>query len=119
MDLVAGQMTWRFWEEFKRQAGRRGKEVFIDPLDAWRLFEMQEGECAITGAKLDFNSRVYRGTASLDRIDNDGPYMQSNVHWTLAPINLMRGQHTLTYFHKLCYMVVQAARIGPPFQKAG
>ena len=101
------EITERYWNEVRRCAEKRKIDFLLEPEEAWKVFLSQNGECAFTRLRLDFTSFVYRGTASLDRIDNDKPYVRHNVQWVHSHINVMRGPHNIPYFKKMCLLVAE------------
>jgi hypothetical protein len=107
MEILAGEITKRYWAEIKQNATERGIGFLITPAEAWKLFIWQNRKCVFTHSLLDFCTFGYRGTASLDRIDNDKSYVANNVQWVLNDINIMRGPLNPQYFQKLCCMVAK------------
>ena len=107
MEFLAGEITVRFWNDIKKGAVERGIGFLISPEEAWKIFLRQNKKCVFTHSLLDFRTFGYRGTASLDRIDNDKSYVSNNVQWVLNDINLMRGPFNPHYFQKLCCMVAK------------
>jgi hypothetical protein len=103
---LCGEITERFWKEISKSAFNRGISFLITPNEAWKIFLFQNRQCRITNLQLDFTSNGYRGNASLDRIDNDKPYVAHNIQWVLADINLMKGRLNMKYFQYLCSLVM-------------
>jgi len=85
-----------------RSAAKRGTrttdhEFFITNEDLYRLWEKQEGKCALSGVFLTHHkdgSGVRDCNASIDRISNSKSYSKDNVQLVCYRVNLMK--HTLS-----------------------
>lgn len=95
----------RFWDEIKNRAKKRNIQFSVSIDEAWKVYLRQNKRCALTGQPLEFISSGYRGTASLDRIDSDKPYVSHNIQWVLGDINIMKKEHNTIYFKYLCSLV--------------
>ena len=93
--------------EIKDSAEKRNINFNLTVDEAWQIFLKQEKQCSLTGLELNFDSRGYRGSASLDRIDSFKGYTTDNVQWIFCPINLMKGVHNVKYFIYLCKLVAE------------
>lgn len=102
---MRNEITDRYWKEIIKSAAARDISFRLSRQEAWRVFVFQERRCALSGILLDFSSNGYRGTASLDRIDSNGPYVRKNIQWIYSPLNIMKGRHNETYFRCLCCLV--------------
>lgn len=74
------------------------------------LFVKQKSRCAVSGLKIGFGPKtnsVYSRTASLDRIDSNGGYEIGNVWWVHKDVNIMKLDHSMTYFTALCKKVAE------------
>lgn len=126
-----GDLT-RTWvlSHVKYPAIARGHEFDFNILTTeylWGLFELQNRKCALTGVDLCFHNlkrhdpKTYNGnchpdsngTASLDRIDSSKGYVIGNVQWVHKDINIMKLDHSVDYFIKLCEMVYKHANQQP------
>lgn len=67
----------------------------------WELFEAQQRKCALSGIPLDWE------VASLDRIDSNKEYIQSNVQWVHKDINKMKFDLEQKYFIEMCELIVK------------
>jgi hypothetical protein len=99
------EITEKFWREIEQRAKKRNILFLIEKEEAWKIFLLQNKRCAITSIALDFKSNGYRGTASLDRINSHKPYVWHNLQWVLGDINIMKKDHNLCYFKRLCELV--------------
>lgn len=102
------EITERYWREIEHSANKRNIPFLTTREEVWRLFLSQNKRCAITAVDLNFTSYGYRGTASLDRINNNKPYVWHNLQWVLSDINIMKKDHNLLYFKHLCSLVANS-----------
>lgn len=101
-----GQISGIWWNlhvarEFK-QKSRNKINIEIDKEYAWKLFEKQDGRCALSGMPLVIHNRCINNTASLDRIDSAKGYVDGNVQWVHKDINMMKRTYSQEYFMRLC-----------------
>ncbi len=77
----------------KANARHRGLEVDLKRIDLEKLFDIQEGKCAISGREL-MKTRVKSSldTCSVDRIDNSKGYIPENIRLVTLQANL--AKHT-------------------------
>lgn len=80
--------------------------------DLKKLFEKQNGLCAIMGVPLNItrDSNQINGTCppdriSIDRINNDGGYTLDNIQLTCVFVNKWRGRARLEEFIGYCKLV--------------
>jgi len=83
----------------KVKSGERGSHVDfnLEPDDLLKLWEKQEGRCAISGVVLTHHkdgSGVKDFNASIDRINNDRGYSPDNIQLVCFRVNIMK--HTLS-----------------------
>ena len=79
-----GELSGNFWNKIKNGASprrRRPIEFNITKEYVWKLFNIQNGKCTLTGLELKFptNWKDKAYTASLDRIDSGEGYIEGNV----------------------------------------
>ena len=96
-----GEMSGSYFASLRCGALKREYKFEITKEYLWSLFLKQDRCCALSGQELFF-SRSYQKTktkekteqtASLDRIDNDKGYVQSNVQWVHKMINKMKREY--------------------------
>ena len=103
-----GDISGGWWKSIIGKAKYRNLDFFITIEDGWKLFQKQNGLCALTNLPLNLTKTKngdYVRTASLDRINNDKGYIKGNVQWVHKDINWMKGTFTQTQFIKLCKLV--------------
>jgi hypothetical protein len=75
-----------------------------------KLYDQQEGKCAISGRPLSLGAEVLNGfdpnTISLDRKDPNKGYSMDNVQLTTLQVNIAKGRSTDEEFIKMCEDVV-------------
>ena len=105
-----GELSGNFWNKIKNGASprrRRPIEFNITKEYVWRLFNIQNGKCTLTGLELKFptNWKDKAYTASLDRIDSGEGYIEGNVQWVHKDINMMKNRFNQSYFIQMCKLV--------------
>ena len=96
----------------KHGAMRRNIDFKIDIEFMDKLWNEQNGICALSGIKLKISTRVTDGintTASLDRIDSSKGYIEGNVQWVHKDINKIKWGLSTETFIKYCRKVVEHA----------
>lgn len=76
------------------------------------VFARQDGKCALTGELLKFPrkaSGLERGNASLDRIENNKPYIEGNVWFVTKQVNFAKHEMTVSQLIDMCRSVVEFA----------
>jgi len=97
-----------FVHKYKASAELRGLEwgVSFDYL-ADVLIE-QDFKCALSGQ--DISAMEVNNNASLDRIDSTLGYVNGNVQWVTAEINMMKQAYTQERFIELCSLVANRVK---------
>ena len=85
----------------------------ITAKDIWDLYSSQEGRCALTGASINFED----STASVDRIDSNGPYTRDNIQILHVDVNRMKWDLPQASFIDWCRKVVSHADSGTTEQR--
>lgn len=91
-----------YWNRLVRDARKRGLLFTISIQEAWRVFERQQGRCALSDEPICFGDRKLNGTASLDRIDSDAGYVPRNIQWVHKVVNAMKMQLPQQDFISFC-----------------
>lgn len=89
-----GEISGYIFGRYRGNAKERNIEFNITIEHIWELFLQQDRRCALTGVSLDFQSqqKTSDGTASLDRINSSGGYVQGNVQWVHKWVNVMKNR---------------------------
>jgi hypothetical protein len=97
------------WNTYIRNAKSRNIEFNITMEYAYNIYEKQGKKCAITNEPISFweNATIRQSTASLDRIDNNKPYIEGNIHWVHKKINQIKMDMSLQDFIQWCEKVVE------------
>lgn len=102
-----GDLGASFVANLKSQAKYRHIEFNLSVEYLWNLFVSQDKKCALTRIPLriteSYKEAIHdKGTASLDRIDSNGGYVEGNVQWVHKDVNLMKQDLTQSDFFVLC-----------------
>lgn len=107
-----GDLSKTLWMHIKSGAERRNIPFFITLKFAWSLFEKQEAHCALSGCPITLSPKLKRAnpdygafTASLDRIDSDGPYSEANVQWVHREVNFLKKDMDQRQFTAWCCLI--------------
>jgi len=94
---------------YKIGAKARGLDFNITAGDIRKLYDEQEGICALSGQPilLPQSSKYQSVTASIDRIDNSKGYISDNIQLVHKRINILRGALSVEDFVELCKMVAE------------
>jgi hypothetical protein len=105
-DRGFGDIARSFWSAICDNAKSRNIEVAITPEYAWRLFEDQQGKCALSGEVLILHPNKNR-TASLDRINSSIGYEEGNLQWVHKRLNVMKMALPQKEFVEWCRKVAR------------
>ena len=90
----------------KHSAKLRNIEVAIESNDLKKLFEKQNGRCAISNEpiKIERNIKLNKqtNTASIDRIDSSKGYVIGNIQFVHKIVNLMKQDYSQNEFIEWC-----------------
>lgn len=92
-----------YWTSTQNGAKLRGLNFEISIEFAAKLFEHQEGKCALSG--VDISLKRPGQTASLDRKNSLKGYTEENVQWVHKSVNLMKWDLGEDEFIELCRRV--------------
>lgn len=101
-----GELSQTFIGRIMRNAKARNISFQVSKEDLWKLYEQQNGKCALTGLDISFaNKTTEPNEASLDRVDSSKGYVKDNVQWVHKDINKMKMELPLERFVELCKLV--------------
>jgi hypothetical protein len=91
------------------EGGARSRNLLFDVTVEylWDLYLRQGRKCALTGLPIHMRQHGKKGTASLDRINSDLPYLGGNVQWVHKAVNLMKGSLDQQAFVAICGVVAK------------
>ena len=103
----------------KAGASRRNIPFDLSAEFLWKLFEEQEGKCALTGLDLVLVNKIKNQnvdwdtiTASVDRKDNSKGYTEDNVWWVHKTVNRLKNNYSLEEL--LCWSKLLLDKHGNP-----
>jgi hypothetical protein len=83
--------------------------VDIDVDDLINIWDLQNGQCAISGIKM--RHEIYSGkidsNVSVDRIDSNFGYTKNNIQLVCSSINKMKSTLTMEQFIELCNLIIK------------
>lgn len=91
----------KYYKSVKGGAIRRSIEFSIGIEYLLLLLDQQNQKCKLSGQFISFEN----GTASLDRIDNNIGYIESNIQWVHRSINYMKNELNNEAFKDYCKLV--------------
>lgn len=97
------EMTGTFLSNIRNNAKTRNLEYSVTNEFIWQLFLDQQRRCALSNVEIGFGDQ----SASLDRIDSNKGYVESNVQWVHKDINRMKSAFSEIYFIEMCRRVVR------------
>ena len=107
-----GDLSKTYFTHVQRNATIRGLPCQVTHEQLWRLFQKQDGKCALSGLPLSLALHAKDvATASLDRIDNTQGYTLDNVQWVHKDINKAKLDFTQNRFIEICRLVDQEQKI--------
>lgn len=89
-ELISGS----FWKKLKKSALIRSIDFDISIEDAWQIYIEQDRKCAITGVDISMypeSDKLYKQTASPDRINSDKGYTKDNFQWVHKRVNRLKS----------------------------
>lgn len=93
----------QFWKALNASSKRRNRKVFVTQEQLLLMLVKQNNKCSLSGLPISFED----GSASLDRIDNNGDYTIDNIQWVHRKINYMKNILEQDEFVTLCGLVTQ------------
>ena len=90
----------------KSSAKKNGWDFDMDLESLVALYEIQNGECALTGDELTF-SQNSDAVLSIDRIDSDKGYTMDNIQLVSHQANIHKNHFTQDQLIEFCKKVVK------------
>jgi hypothetical protein len=91
------------------RAKQKGLDHSIDTEILKRKYEEQDGNCALTGLKMDIRGSKHASNSpksiSLDRIDSEKGYIEDNIWLVCTGVNLMKSRLSMKEFVDFCSLV--------------
>lgn len=103
--FVPGYFVAKVQTKLSRGSRLIDYSLTLDYLDS--LWESQDGRCSYTGLPLAFGNNTEECTASLDRIDSAGGYLEGNVQFVHKIINKMKWDLSDMEFKNFCVLVAK------------
>jgi hypothetical protein len=98
------------WKGYGKVPGKKLSRIIkgannrnIDIKFLSELYEQQNGKCFYTGLPINFDD----SSASLERIDSNEGYIESNIVWVHKNVNIMKRDLTYDDFYNVCRLVVE------------
>ena len=104
---MLGSVRLSWYNAFKKSAITRGYEWNITPEFVDTMYNEQDGLCAYSKIPIGWSVEGWDHTASIDRIDNNIGYTESNVHLVHKEVNMMRGVLDNDRFLELCNLIAE------------
>ena len=103
-----GVLRASFAHKYKTGAETRGIEFSVSFEYLADLLIEQDFECVLSGESLD--AMELSNNASLDRIDSSMGYIEGNVQWVTAEVNMMKQSYSQDRFIEVCKAVADKAK---------
>lgn len=97
-----GEINGKILYQIKASAKKRNIEYSISDEFLLELLIKQNKKCFLTGLDLIFSGDNKKHTASLDRIDSNLGYIESNVVWVHKDINILKNSFSWSYILNIC-----------------
>lgn len=106
---------YKIWEAAQsrtfnaKSSGAKDKEFNITRDYLEKLYENQNGACALTGVEMTYihNKGKIFTNMSLDRIDSKLGYIESNVQFVCVIVNLMKNTLTVDELKNWCKLILE------------
>jgi len=113
--------AFRYLVKLMRNRRRDSRVVDVDAAYLSRLWDLQQGKCAMTGIGLELPDRVNDyGTkneparaASIDRIDNLKWYVEGNIQFVSRMANFARNRYSVEQFKTFIRLCFDSLQRGP------
>ena len=104
-----GVLRASFVHKYKTSAEARRIDWDLDFDYLADLLVEQNFKCALSG--LEISAMKVNNNASLDRVDSMLGYVEGNVQWVTAEINMMKQTYSQERFIELCALVTQTNKV--------
>jgi hypothetical protein len=106
--MKTGKIYRCFFNEIKAKAKAREIKFNLSIDDIWKIYEKQNGKCALSGVEIKFaNKAKLPNTASLDRIDSSKHYTIENIQWVHKDVNRMKMDMSQDEFINYCKIIAK------------
>lgn len=89
----------------KKSAEARKIQFLVSIDDVQELWDKSGGKCALSGVVIKMGSKKLGWTASLDRINQSGPYTKDNLQFVHKHVNIMKNRFSEDYFVSFCKLI--------------
>lgn len=107
---MVGSVRVAWLTAFMKSGLSRGYVWDLTPEFIDAMYNEQGGLCAISGLPISWSVSGWSHTASIDRIDNNVGYVESNVQLVHKEVNMMRGSLDVERFQELCCLIADKVR---------
>lgn len=97
-----GDISGSVWYRVLYGAKSRGISVDVTEDLLQRLWDTQDGRCALSALDISLGS-----TASLDRVDSSVGYCEGNLQWVHKDVNRMKNAFEQGYFIEVCRKITE------------
>ena len=85
------------------------REFSITVLDVMKLYDKQDGKCAVSGIPMTLYSKLgaYSTGVSIDRIDSSKGYVKDNIQLVCIIVNTMKTAMSTDEFLNICKVITE------------
>jgi len=102
---MVGSVRVSWYNSFMKSAATRGYSWGLTPEFVDTMHQEQDGLCYYSGLPIGWDVSGWNHTASIDRINNDLGYLESNVQLVHKEVNMLRGALSDDRFKELCHLI--------------
>jgi hypothetical protein len=107
---MVGSVRVAWFNAFMKSGLSRGYVWELTPEFIDVMYNEQGGLCAISSLPISWSVSGWDHTASIDRINNEVGYVESNVQLVHKEVNMMRGSLGIERFQELCCLVADKVK---------
>lgn len=89
----------------RRESRGKRSELDFDTSFLWKIYQKQNGKCALTGWNINFGKKAETNTVSIDRIDSNIGYLKNNIQLVHKDVNRIKNHFSDEFFYKVCKAV--------------